>query len=329
MVKRVEMTWARRVHPWNVFKIALALSLLCIVLWNVRWEEVLALWRRMVLVWLIPSIAIFFGMAWLNARRYWLLIGGRPSFHSVLNIVIFQTALTNLVATVAGTAWYVTLLKTRYQIELKSSVASVVLARLSDLMVLVPMLMVCSIAVWPQIDALHGFIVFSVFGSVCLVLGVFAVLIGRQQVVKVLNALARRLGIQEKVWVLRILDALDELARIEPAHTREILRVALLYGCFILGLSLLFSYVNVQLFALELSLPALMFVAVVSLFISYVPIQVFGGLGIFEVTTLILYTMFGLPSAEILAFVISARLYSWLLNGLLLLYPLLTSRGEH
>ncbi len=328
MVKRFERFRMQRVNFWVIAKIALALALMGVVVWNVRWEDVLALWRRLSLVWVAPSIAIFFAVTWLNARRYWILIGKRPIFRAVLGVVVFQTALTNLVATVAGAAWYVTQLKTRHQVELKSSVASALLARVCDLIVLLPILIVSSVTVWSQIEVLHGLVALVVTGIASFMLIAFAVLIGRSRAIEFLQWLAHRFGVQETLWARRALNSLDKLAQIEPARASEIFRAALWYAVLILAMSLLFAYVNLQLFALALPLPAILFVSVLALVISYIPIQVLGGLGVFEVTTLYLYTLFGLPAAEVLAFVLSARLYSWLLNGILLVYPLATSRAE-
>jgi uncharacterized membrane protein YbhN (UPF0104 family) len=63
-----------------------------------------------------------------------------------------------------------------------------------------------------------------------------------------------------------------------------------------------------------------LFVLTFSLLISLVPIQVFGGLGVYEVTAIYLYSLMGVRSELVVPMVVSSRIYLYLLNLLLLLY---------
>src|SRR5581483_11343400 len=120
-----------------------------------------------------------------------------------------------------------------------------------------------------------------------------------------------------------ILELLDQPFLRERQGTRFSSVELWLSSALVLVLTMLFAYSNISMFSLALSVPAILFVSVLILLISYVPIQVFGGLGIFEVSTVYLYGLFGIDSSIAIPFVITARIYLYLLNGLLLIYPLL------
>jgi uncharacterized membrane protein YbhN (UPF0104 family) len=51
-----------------------------------------------------------------------------------------------------------------------------------------------------------------------------------------------------------------------------------------------------------------------------IPIQVFGGLGIYDITNLYLYSLFGFEQAQMAAVIIGIRLIFYLINALVFLY---------
>lgn len=320
---------ARKINAWNLFKIILALALMLIVLSQLRWEDLTALWQRLSLVWLPASVALFWGVTWASARRYWSLIRKQVSLRQVFSTVIFQTVLTNFVGTIAGAASYVALLRTRSQVQVGRGVASIVLARLGDLMILLPLLVISSALVWARIENIQLLVIALGLGLLLGITLALGILVGRGRVLQQCHALTRRFGIHENKWVKRGLEPVAELAQLDSKQLGRALGELILLSVLVIGFSLLFAVCNINLFGLALTLPEIIFLNVFAILISYIPIQVFGGLGIYEVTSIYLYGLFGIAPSVMIPFVISARLYSFLLNGMLLLYPLLIQSAEN
>src|SRR5262245_4988034 len=122
-----------RQTAWTLTKIALALGLTFVVFSQISLAQVIELGRNIQVAWLLPLCLTFFAIVWSSARRYWILIGGQIPFQKLLGLVVMQTALGNLVATSAGAAAYVGALKGRHQVQITSSLASLVLSRAFDL----------------------------------------------------------------------------------------------------------------------------------------------------------------------------------------------------
>src|SRR5262249_34113052 len=92
---------------WQIAKCALAFGLSAIVISEVSLESVLVLWSRISVSWFLVSVIAFYTAIWFLARRYWVLIGTQIEFHKIFSSVLYQSIMSNLVATVAGVAWYI------------------------------------------------------------------------------------------------------------------------------------------------------------------------------------------------------------------------------
>src|SRR5262245_5962415 len=123
----------KRQTAWTLTKIALALGLTFVVFSELGRAQATELGRHIQVAWLVRLCLRVLGVVWSSARRYWILIGGQIPFQKLLGLVVMQTALGNLVATSAGAAAYVGALKGRHQVQITSSLASLVLSRAFDL----------------------------------------------------------------------------------------------------------------------------------------------------------------------------------------------------
>lgn len=316
----------RKLNLWHLFKVALALSLMALVLSQMRIEALVALWQRIVLLWLPASMFAFFAVTWAMARRYWVLIRKCIPFPEILSIVVLQTALTNLIATIAGAVSYVAMLRVKFEIPSGQGVATLLMARFGDILVMLPFLIFSSLTVWGDIGVLQSLVLVLTILLVGVVFLVSLILIGRHRVVDRIKELLHWSHLDRFQLVILITKQLDEAASVSPGYLRETFVTLIGYSALTLGLSLVFAYCDVRLFDLNLSFEAFLFVNILTLLLSYVPIQVFGGLGVFEITTVYLYGLFGLAPIQSIPFVLSARLYFYLLNGILLLYPMLAER---
>src|SRR5690606_29302832 len=106
---------------WLIFKIVLALGLAVLVFAQVTLDDLYQLLRRISPLWLAGFLFFTYASLVCSSARYRVLIGRRISLRQALNLVVIQAVIGNLVATVAGMVSYVTLLRTRYQVQVSQS----------------------------------------------------------------------------------------------------------------------------------------------------------------------------------------------------------------
>ena len=95
---------------WKIIKIALAILLISIVISRINLEELVNLGGRISLVWLVASLIMFSLVTMGKALQYYALMNPKVTYPRMLNIVIWQNVVSNLFATGAGIASYMTML---------------------------------------------------------------------------------------------------------------------------------------------------------------------------------------------------------------------------
>lgn len=308
----------RRSGVWTGLKIVLAVALVGYVASQIRPAELILLWRSLSPPWLAASVLAYLAITVAMARRYWHLIDRQISFRQTFGLVVVQTVLGNFVASGAGLASYVAILRGRHQVRVSQALWSVLLSRLGDLVALLAALVIAAWAVWPQIAPLHLLVVIliAVLGTATFALGLIFLL--RQQALGFLSTMLvwtrlDRLSISRRVLAqIQVAVAQPDLA----ARTAQMLG----YSALIAALQFAFSFSYAQMLAVPISGWDVLFVLTFSLLISLVPIQVFGGLGVYEVTAIYLYGLIGLSQDLVVPLVVSSRIYLYLLNLLLLVY---------
>src|SRR5690348_1972439 len=81
---------------WNFLKLVLAVALAGFILSKTSFAELVALWQRISIPWLLINALALYTLVWAMARRYWILLGKETGFHSVLSVVVVQTIVGNL-----------------------------------------------------------------------------------------------------------------------------------------------------------------------------------------------------------------------------------------
>ena len=85
-----------------------------------------------------------------------------------------------------------------------------------------------------------------------------------------------------------------------------------------------YGYTRVQTFQIPIAFWGIIFIASMMQFVSVIPFQVFGGLGVTEVSLVYLYSLFGLVD-EIPAILVGLRVLFYIFNLILLAYVPLDS----
>jgi uncharacterized membrane protein YbhN (UPF0104 family) len=238
----------------------------------------------------------------------------------VLNIVVVQNAVSNFIATSAGIASYLALFRVEQREMFSRAALAFVLAKVGDLISIWLFMLVASWLVWPQVDVLHTliFIFLSVIGG--LIITFFAAVFLRQKFVALLQdfvgwARLSRFGIVNKG-----MDVMQSLAQQEQGFVFRIVGLDILFSLIYMTVTMVWIYAGLRTFSFDIGILLVVFVNVFMQLVSYLPIQVFGGLGINETTMLYVYGFFPLPQAELAAVLIANRIIFYLTNLLVLIY---------
>jgi uncharacterized membrane protein YbhN (UPF0104 family) len=311
---------------WQILKLVTAFALIAVVVSEVNLESMVVLWQRISLPWFLLSILAFYAVLWSMARRYWLLIGRRITFHELLHIVLYQNIMGNLFATAAGAAWYVGILRNKHDIQLTNGLLSLLLARFGDLLTLLVSLSFATLVVWQQIPTLHVVVTVVIFFLMAVALLSLLMLVLRRQLVEIAGRILDKFHLHKKAVVRRIFAGLTAFSNQEIDQSWLSIGPLTGYSVLTLGTMLLFAYSSLQIFGVRIDIWPVIFVVSLTQIMTLVPIQVFGGLGLYDFTYLYLYGLFGIDRSEFAPVIVALRLCFYLTN-LVLLALILLPRG--
>lgn len=313
----------RRVSPsllWNILKIILAVLLVWFVLSKTDLTQLFALRERISFSWLVVGILLYFLLTLLKASQYYFLIGRRVDYPQVLNIVVVQNAISNFIATGAGIASYLTLFRVEQGVKFSRAAIAFLLTKVGDLISIWLFMFVASLLVWPQVNVLHSLIILllAVIGAAILLF--FVAVFLRQKFVALLSWFVERLKLSRLGLVNKLLDLLIGLAEQEHGFVFRMVGIGVLFSLVYMAVTMAWIYASLQTFSFAVGILPVIFVNIFLQLISYLPIQVFGGLGVNETSSLYLYGIFNFPQTELAAVLIATRLLFYLTNLAVLLY---------
>ena len=313
----------RRVSPsllWNILKIILAVLLVWFVLSKTDLTQLFALRERISFSWLVVGILLYFLLTLLKASQYYFLIGRRVDYPQVLNIVVVQNAISNFIATGAGIASYLTLFRVEQGVKFSRAAIAFLLTKVGDLISIWLFMFVASLLVWPQVNVLHSLIILllAVIGAAILLF--FVAVFLRQKFVALLSWFVERLKLSRLSLVNKLMDLLIGLAEQEHGFVFRMVGIGVLFSLIYMAVTMAWIYASLQTFSFAIGMLPVIFVNIFLQLISYLPIQVFGGLGVNETSSLYLYGIFNFPQTELAAVLIATRLLFYLTNLAVLLY---------
>jgi uncharacterized membrane protein YbhN (UPF0104 family) len=304
----------------DVLKIVLALALMGFIFSRTNLQDFLSLRDIISWPWLLISLIVFLALTVVKAAQYWVLFDRRLPYPQVLRVVTLQNALTNLVSNAAGIASYLTMLRIEQNVKLRRSGAIFIVTKAGDLFSMAFFLLLSAWLVWARVNVLHQ-LVLVVLAAVFLALLVFwtAVLL-RQKFIFQLQRIMHWTRLDRLPIAARGLNMLQSVAEQEQRTVIRMFLLGLALSMAYMTLTMVYGYSRIQTFQIPLDLWAVVFVASLMQFVSIIPIQIFGGLGINEVTLLYLYGLFGITQTDLPAILVGQRVLFYLFNLALLLY---------
>lgn len=304
----------------NFVKGILALLLVGFVLSKVKMGDLIALQERISFFWLAIAFILFLGVTLLKALQYYILIDKQVDYPAVLNIVITQNAISNFIATSVGILSYLTMFHVEQGVKIRRASYVFLLTKAGDLISIWIFLFVTSFFVWGKIAPLRNAVILLLFLMIVFISLFFCSIILREQFVSGIRRINDKLNLGKISFVAKIMDMLQSLAEKEQSAVFRMIGLGAIYSFFYLSLSLLWGYATLQTFDLKIGLAGIVFANLLMQLISYLPIQIFGGLGVNEITMLYLYGYFGLPQTEIATVLVASRVLFYLMNLVALLY---------
>ena len=305
---------------WNIAKLFLAIILIIVVSSKTNITQIKTLKYDISWGWLYLHFFSFIIMTLMKAYQYHLLFGSSTKYKDVLRVVIWQNAISNFIASSAGIASYMAMLKAEQNVKLSRSAVVFLITKFGDLLAICLYLGLSAGLVWNQIQLLRWLSIL-LLGGLLLGLAIFLLIIMRRErfVTFVINALAF-LKLSHFSLVSRGVDALRSLAMEKEKAVLNLLQTGVLMSFAYMTVTMVSAYTGVRMFNIHLGVWPVLYVAAVMQLVSFVPIQVLGGLGVTEVTSVYLYSFFGLNQGEMSAVMLGLRAIFYLMNLFILLY---------
>jgi len=233
---------------------------------------------------------------------------------------VIQNGLSNLVATSAGIASYLTLFRVEQNVRISRSGIVFIISKASDLFTTGLILLVSAWLVWDRVGPLHQ-VVTLLLGIIFVGLCVFwAAIFLRQKFMVQLQRLVNWMRLGHVKLIRTGLDVLQSIADQEHAAIMRTLISGLVISTVYMTVTMAYSYCRVQAFRVPLDFWAVIFIACLIQLVSLIPIQAFGGLGVVEITSVYLYDMFNVVQVDMAAILIGMRVVFYLFNLVILLY---------
>ena len=207
-----------------------------------------------------------------------------------------------------------------HKMKVSRSVTSFLLTKAGDLIAIWLVLLVSSILLWPQIAQLQKPVLLLILVIGAAVFVFFLTVLLRQRFIAFLKTFFDRIGLSRFNFVEQALNHLQNLANMNQVTTLRILGVLILCSFVYLAVSLAWVYANYAVFHLHVEPVIFIFVSVLMQLVSYIPIVVFGGLGITESSSLYFFGVFGINPTILAPVLVGCRILFYLLNLLPLIY---------
>jgi uncharacterized membrane protein YbhN (UPF0104 family) len=310
-----------RLSPlWNSLKILLACVLIIYVLSTAELTSLISTLQTASVFWLVVSGVLYLLLTSLKALQYSILMRDSLTYPQVLNITIWQNAVSNFFLTGAGIATYVTMTRLEHEVKVSRSVTVFLMTKVGDLVAIWVALLISSSLVWRDIRSLQVPIVILIIGIGSAIVFFFLTILLRQRFVSFLYRILKWSKLTRINFIENGMNHLQGLANMDQKKVLNTLAPLFLYSFIYLAVTVAYNYANLAIFHLQFHAIAVIFVSVLIQLVSYFPVSVFGGLGITETSALYFWSFFEIPQDALAPALIGIRVVFYLFNLIPLIY---------
>src|SRR5690242_16944725 len=176
---------------WGFLKIVLALGLVIYVFSRAEPSKLVSALKSASVFWLLVSAVLYLLLTFLKALQYYVFLREKLTYLQVLNVIIWQNAVSNFFLAGAGIAAYITLNRLEHEVKISRSVTTFILTKMGDLIAIWLVLMISSKLLWSEIGALQTPVVILIIGIGFIILFFFLTILFRQRFLSLLSGLLR------------------------------------------------------------------------------------------------------------------------------------------
>lgn len=305
---------------WNAIKILFSVALVWYFLSWVNLDDLFSVWERIRFPYLIATVLLYMTLTLFKAYKYQVLIQQKTNYFRVLNIVIVQNSLSNFLTNSAGVASYLTLFRFEENVKIRQSGLVFVITKIGDLFSVWLVSILCSWLIWERISVLRTAILISLsligLGFIVFFLAVF----WRRGFISLINRILVGTNLTRFSAFRNVENALASFSEMEQEVVFGIILKAFGLSFLYYLMTLMWMLVSMKAFQLPADNLSILFVSGILQIFSMIPISVFGGVGITEVTSLYLYSIFGISQADLSVVLVGWRIFYYLTNLLIVLY---------
>lgn len=304
---------------WNLTKFFLAALLIVGLINKIDFSNIKNI-LHVLWFWLVLNLLVLFGMTLIKAWQYQKMIGNSIGYKEVLRVVIWQNAISNFVSTSAGILSYMAMLKTEQNVKLTRSSVAFVITKFGDLVAICIYLGLSTIFVWRKIQSIQWLTILLIVGILFGLTLFLITVLWRERFVEFLASVLGLLRMHRFSLSQRGLEMLRSLAREEQKPIFAMLYTGVSLSFVYMTATMVFAYTRFRIFDVHVELWTILYVTAMMQLVSFIPIQVLGGLGVSEVTSVYLFSLFGFDKGEMSAVMLGLRVLFYLMNTVLLLY---------
>jgi uncharacterized membrane protein YbhN (UPF0104 family) len=315
---------------WNIIKILIAVVLVGYVFSRTDLNEFLSLHEQILPAYLIATFILYACLTAFKAFTYHVLLQQDTQYLRVLNVIVLQNAVSNFFAAGAGLASYLAMLKVEENVRMGRAGLVFLIIKIGDLLAVWLVMLACGLLYWDQILVLHQSFIFVevVIGAGLLVF--FGMLFFRAPFIYAITRLMNRFGLTRFAIFRQSVQGLEALAEMDPKNISRIVITACLTSFSYYLLTLTWMVASLYAFDFQADAWVIVFVSGILQLFSMIPINIFGGLGVTEATSLYLYPLFGVDKEQLLPILLGWRILYYLTNLFVLIYlPLYAIFIEH
>jgi glycosyltransferase 2 family protein len=314
------MVLQKKNNWWLVVKILLAIGLMFVIISRTDWNNLRSLFLNVPPFWLLLSLVLYFLSNMAKAFQYTVLLGRRSSYQKMLYIVTVQNTISNFLAAGAGITSLLASLKIDEGIEVSKSALAFLITKIMDVFFIGFFLGISSMFVWPKISVLRLPSVVLLVGIGILFIGFVVAVFSRQSFIRLMDRFLEVTKLRRFSFIQKTSNSFRLLGEQDQSYvlrlTLQSFGGSLLYFVVIMGL----SFACYRIFFIPLGFWEIVFVTCLMQIISLIPVTVFGGLGVNEISFFFLFGLFGISPDGIPSFVVGIRVLSYFFILMALIY---------
>lgn len=313
-----------RDHWSTALKLLLAVVIIIVLALNTSISELVAVLKGVSPVWLGALLILFVVNNMTKALQYYLLVEDKIRYSRVLNVTLIQNVVSNLLATSAGIASLFLLFRAEHDIKASRTLGMFLLVKVGDLIQIWLFLLVSTWLVWDQVGVLHFFLLVTLTVMTAGITFFLAAIFFRRTFLMAFRRLISALYLDRLSVLVRLLEALESLVSSDDRFVKRALWRAVWGAFFYMIANLLWNIVIINALGLKVGVLPIVFVSMIQYLISYIPIQVLGGLGVLDLGTIYLLSLFTYETSHLIPVMFGWRILFYVMNIIIFFYLLIS-----